>query len=409
MLSDSYYTRLEADLARWQFAPQSSLLSGFFCVFAGPQEERADAIKRRVAAILATYLEGISYARLLRTDAQMRDTTSMEWYAQWTRYEDPDTLLTASMSPAERRAVLIFASFHCNGYLRQRAVRKLPDYPATLPFIALRLWDCVPEVRREAAHAFERHLPQATDREVIETLPLFLGRPQRDTDPASLLTLLEPRLNGNRALFEQILADPLRRVRQFGITTLRTFLPTRCNEMLSHRLACEPDPYLRRRIFQTLLDSGQDLGFLYDRLLRDKYPPNRLLALQSLHRDDPAAGETMARSLLLDKNARVRYAAQQLVLRHEPAFDLPAFYRGRVGESPLLVLAEVDGSWSSEDTLWIEPFLDHPRPAICRAAMAALMRIDPWRYVSRIRAMLDSPQHGIAKTAARLLRRLPLL
>ena len=55
MLSDSYYTRLEADLARWQFAPQSSLLSGFFCVFAGPQEERADAIKRRVAAILATY------------------------------------------------------------------------------------------------------------------------------------------------------------------------------------------------------------------------------------------------------------------------------------------------------------------------------------------------------------------
>lgn len=326
----------------------------------------------------------------------------MEWSIDWTKYRI-NKFLTRQMSEEERRAVVIFASFHSNGYIRQRAVRALLDYPETLPFIALRFTDgVVTEVRREARQAFARRLPQATDQELLDTLTVI---ERVKGDPHSCISMLAPRLTQNAVLFDRILTDPEIRVRRFGISNIREFLPKDYGKALIDRLIEESDPFLRQLVLKTLLGSDQDLRPYYDILLRDKYPPNRQLTLLSLNDTDPTAGETMARTLLLDKNAHVRNVAKTIVRQHEPTFDFYGFYRDRVKECPAICLVEIAAAEKSEDAVWIEKFLKDPRPAVCRAAMAAVMRLDALHYAPRIMEMLASPQPGIVKTAAQLLHR----
>lgn len=403
MSNNAYYTRLESELKQWREEKTPFLPSRLFGVFATPREARADEFKRRVAAVLAEYLDDISYEQILRTDVQMRQSTSMEWYADWTLYRIED-FLTDSMSEDERRAVVIFASFHCCGYIRQRAVRILPDYPATLPFITLRMTDWVAPVYQETLQAFARQLPQASDREVIESLPMTEWVKEH-SDPHACILMFAPRLADNIALFERILAAPNIRVRRIGISNIREFLPTRYGEMLIDHLPRESNPLLRQLILKTLLDSDLNLRPCLEILLRDKYPKNRGLALSSLYDTDPTAGAIQARDMLLDRNAHVRNVAKTIVEKHDPTFDFYGFYRDRVEEYPVACLVEIATSRKNTDAPWIEKFLTDPRPAVCRATMSALMQLNALHYAPQIMEMQASPQPGIAKTATQLIRR----
>ncbi|WP_294596010.1 hypothetical protein [uncultured Rikenella sp.] len=407
MLSEYCYTHLEADLAQWQAEKDPSLLSRLFCVFAAPHAAQTDVLKHRVATVLAEYLDDISYERMIRTSIQMRQSTSMEWSIDWTPYRIED-FLTESMSDEERRAVVIFASFHCCGYVRQRAVRALPDYPNTLPFIALRMADWViPQIRREAKQAFARRLPQTTDQELLDTLPVieqvkYCGNPQ------AYIAMLAPRLAGNTALFERILGNPDIRIRRFGIPNIREFLPETSGTVLIGHLTREPDPFLRQLILKSVVDSGQDLRPYYDLLLRDKYPRNRGIALSSLHDTDPEASLTTARAMLLDRNSYVRNIAKWIIRQHDSTFDLYDFYRTRIEEHPKVCIIEIaEIGKRREDVARIESFLDPTHPAICRAAMKALMQLDAPHYIQKIQEMLASPRFSIARMAFKLLHHYP--
>lgn len=150
-----------------------SMIPWIFCVFS----ENSPRHKLEAAQALKGVLKCLSFDDVCRIDAQMRQTTSMEWSIDW-RTLNIKNFITSQMSLEEKRAVIIFSSFNPNGYIRQKAVELLCSYELTLPYMILRQIDWVNEVRQAALNSFSKKLKVATERELLLTLP-FLEKLRR--------------------------------------------------------------------------------------------------------------------------------------------------------------------------------------------------------------------------------------
>ena len=71
--------------------------------------------------------------------------------------------------------------------------------------------------------------------------------------------------------------------------------------------------------------------------------------------------------------------------------------------SDLLDYLGLGETGNREDCPLIGNFLGHPQPTVVRAAMTALMRLDPEKYISAVTEQLATDQPGVVKTAALLL------
>ena len=137
-----------------------------FCALAEGQAQT----KRIAAKALNGILSTLQFDDVVRVDKQMRETSSMEWFINWRRVKIDD-LLDDSMSANERRAIVIFASFNPNGFIREQAVKMLSDYYMSLHFIILRLNDWVTQVRLASAAAYKKRLVNLTAGELTAAMP----------------------------------------------------------------------------------------------------------------------------------------------------------------------------------------------------------------------------------------------
>jgi len=137
-----------ARLDYYQQALQSGdlgVLPWVFCVLT----ERRNKVKAKAAGLLYRELQKMDFDGLIRTDIQMRQTTSSQWYIDWSNLSVED-LFTKSMDSDIRRTIVIFASFSPSGFIREQAIYMMKQYDGTLPFAILRLNDWVEQVRTVA-------------------------------------------------------------------------------------------------------------------------------------------------------------------------------------------------------------------------------------------------------------------
>ena len=75
------------------------------------------------------------------------------------------------MDEQDKRALIVFASFNPNGFIREKAVKLMQDFDATLPYILLRQNDWVLQVRQAASAACTYRLQRLSDGEILVALP----------------------------------------------------------------------------------------------------------------------------------------------------------------------------------------------------------------------------------------------
>lgn len=379
---------------------QLEYLPHIVCVFG----ESSDYHKYIAAKVLNEILKGLSWDEIYKTDKLMRERTSMEWYIDWYRLRIED-LLTADMSENERRTVLIFASFNPNGYIREQAVKELGKYKDTLPFILLRCNDWVYEVCQAALNLALEKLPYAKEEEIIHLLPVMekLKRSEGDGYHNIFPAILDVFQN-NRNLFRKGLCSKDVRARRFCLSLIRNLDQTDYNYLMDY-LPQEKEPFLRKIIFQILADNGEDPLESARHFLKDKYPQNRMMALQYLdkHKNDYALPAAI--TMLVDKNARVRGLARSIVLKYEETFDIRQYYLDHMHSDTAVCLYGLGETGTREDCSLIENFLLSDEVSVCRAAMTALMQLNPEKYLSRITDLLEADQPGTVKTAAQLLEK----
>lgn len=361
-----------------------------------------DKQKESAACTLAEVLAGLSLDGLVRMDLRMRETTSMEWSIHWRtlRLED---LFAKNQSLEACRAVLVFSTFHPDGYIREQAVAALGTHPQALPAVLLRCNDWVAQVRRAALESLKQLLDTADGGEIAAALPILeklrrSGRCRMD----DILPLFFRAFRKDSNLLRLGLASGDVRARRLCISLLPA-LGEPDTAYLLERVKREPDPFLRKLLYQTLLGLGVEGMALSRRFLGDKYPPNRVLALEYLAEHGVEDLFEQAVTLLMDKSGRVREAAREVVVQADKEFDLRQFYRERLSVRPAVAILGLGETGNREDCPVIGNFLSHPQPAVARAAMTALMGLDPESYAGAVTEKLAADQPGVVKTAALLL------
>lgn len=377
-----------------------SALAWIFCVFA----EDSAKHKLKAARVLKEALHDFSLDDIYRVDKQMRETSSMEWSIDWYSL-NTNNFITNNMSEEEKFAVLIFSSFNPNGYIREQAVQALASYKGCLPFILLRCNDWVCQVRQAALRLLPTILESAGDKEIINALPLMekLYRSER-CEYHELLSTIVNVFGADRNLIKKGLNSEEIKARRFCLSIISN-LAIVDHEYLSNHIKKEPDPFLRKIIFQILLKQNADIEDVSTNFLSDKYPPNRMLALQFLHDNKIDSAATASKNMLMDKNAQVRALARKIFLGNEADFDIRHHYLANLSVKTAVCIYGLGETGRLEDCKLIERFLSDSTPSVVRAAMTAVMRLNPEQYISDITELLAKEHSGIVKTAALLLKK----
>lgn len=393
--------RLEENINRLNDGDLSSI-PWIFCVFS----EGSDKHKLDAAKALSSILERLKFSDICRIDMQMRHTTSMEWSINWSKFNVQD-FFTNDMSLDEKRAVIIFSTFNPNGYIREQAVKLLSSYELTLSYIILRQNDWVLQVRQASSLSFDNKIKSGSDEELLQSLPFIekLRRSTRGSHIQSINTFFE-KLNSpsGRNVIIAGLKSPEILTRKVCVNALLNSQIPNSADLISH-LQHEPDPFLRRLIFQKLDAPDINLTDVSIGFLKDKHPINRSLALQYLfdHKNQQASDEAV--KMALDKSTYVRKAARMIIKEINHDFDVHKIYLENLTkhtQTAILGLGEVG---NSTDCTIIEPYMRTNCISIVRAAMVALMKLDSQSYGSVVIEMLTHEKVGIIKAAKLLIEK----
>lgn len=319
-----------------------------------------DKQKAVAAQTLAQVLAGLNADGLVAMDLRMRETTSMEWSIDW-RARRIEDFFAENLSPEACRAVLVFSTFHPNGYIREQAVAALRADSKALPAVLLRCNDWVAQVRQAALESLTHLLDIADGRRSPPPCPFWKS------------------CGG---------------VSDAGWTIYCPSFSGRFNGI----------PTCSRWGWRAGM-SGPGGMTLSRRFLGDKYPPNRVLALEYLAEHGAEDLFQQAVALLMDKSGRVRSAAREVVVQADKGFGLRQFYLNRLPVRPAVAILGLGETGNREDCRVIGNFLTHSQPAVVRAVMTALMGLDPGNWMGAVTEQLATDQPGVVKTAALLLAR----
>ena len=369
------------------------------------------ALKLRAALSIAKLVSLPPITRLLKLDLLFREQTSLEWEHDWKR-EDPANLLLPSLSESEKAIILGLASFHSNGYFRERAIRALSRMTTgvELPYLVIRLNDWVPAIWNRSNAAVLRRLNPQNARVIIDALPLIFrlrGRSRHDHHDlvdAAIATLSKPDARselelGLRSKDSMIRQCCYRAVIEAGIFD---------NSALLDHMIKEPSPTNRAFILRHISANLTPEEFRPYRpaLLRDKSAPVRLTALRLLHQFNPAESIAELELAVLDEDSAVREAARLLLKKCDDKYDFPRIYREILQDPSIRCRGAISGlgeTGQADDTKYIMPILKADKVRWVRSGMRAVAKLNFLGSKDALIAFLADPRTGVAKEARRLL------
>jgi HEAT repeat protein len=372
-----------------------------------------DAVAEQAATVVRRLLEHTPSLDLLHLDGLSRDTP---WYLsdfrdQWRRLRAADLSRLGRLT--DGWAVVAMAASHPSGYVREGAVRQLPDIAGSkaLPFLILRLNDWVAPVRQAAEVEVERLLAQPDFTVIAESLPLVLRLPAWSrADHARFLDRVRMILRQPVCLPALLCGiespDPLTRRECVGLALSAVTDP---GPVIERALASR-DPYVRLGAVRGLsaLDD-EPLRQHLKRAVSDRFGPVRLEALKlavSRLSDEVALS---VRQALFDLSPFIREYARYSLAQQEAQFDAAEHYRqtglaeaGSRLRGAILGLSEVG---RAPDAALLEPLCSHAHPKIRAAAVRAVGRLDAEGRMETLLAALADPSRRVSNTAASALSR----
>ena len=375
----------------------------------GPQgASRADELEH-----LSQWVGEASPTELARLDRSVRYYLRNYPYLPLWLVIQPDELEGMLDAPVVDAGLLGIASFHANGFVREKAVTRLTDVRTglELPFLLLRLNDWVKPIHEAAAAALQARLTPEYAAAFVRCLPLLFDQEdprRRDHGPwlQAVSTMLK-RPECEPALWDGLQTGE-RAVRRLCFRLLAESDHVPLEKVVQEALA-DPDPGLRRtaavRGWNSL--SVDALQALLPRLRRDPSPSVRREGLQGAVERLPEQAEAELRDALLDGHASLREMAQfYLKRRHD--VDAAAFYRTvlATGEARtiLAALGGLGETGTPADAALVLPSLAHPLTRLRKAAVRALGRLDGDAQVGPLLTALEDPSPSVTREARAALQ-----
>ncbi len=369
-----------------------------FCVFS----EGDSNAKLQASRVLNNVLKGLDFNDIIRIDTQMRQTTSMEWSINWCE-QKIDDFFTSRMNIDECQAVLIFASFNPNGFIREKAVRRLSGYDGSLPYIILRQNDWVLQVRQAAHEAFDKRMQNLVKGELLAALPYAEKLKWSSRGSHGEYT----QIFFNKLVSREHREDLVDGLRSDNIRTRRICIEALFEasqpdiELALNQLKYEPEPFLRTILFDKIRNTGQDMKETSYIMLNDKFARNRAMALQYLN-DKQENIYDISMKLLFDKDTYIRALARSIIKQYKSDFNFRKIYLENIEPFGVPAILGLGETGQADDTEIIENYLNDKRAAIVRAALISLMKLKSEKYKMLITEKLMDSRIGVVKTAQRL-------
>jgi hypothetical protein len=354
----------------------------------------SDPVGRTVAVVAAATAPGSPEYQ--RTVAAMEDWPPATWFAfdkarlDTNRWNSPDrTAATAIEDARASTLALVCTSTHPDGFVRERATRRLRELtePVATAALAVRAVDHVSQITDAARSALDARR-SAADVAIIAPILRYAGGRIRGAD------VFRWYLAGvNPETQRVLLTSENRETRRYAIS----HAPASVDELV-HLAHHDDDVHVRTSAGRRAL---LDDPLIAHELLSSPSAGVRALATSLAA---PSAVDARLDRLLLDRSAPVRRAAQRRA--RELGVDAAELYRARTSRrTGVLGLGETGGS---EDTQRIAPLLEPAHPVSLRTAavVAVSWLAKPELAVSAVAPLVDDCEPGVARRAVRQLRRL---
>lgn len=330
------------------------------------------------ATEIANTMQAMNCKQLLRLRYQFSQSTSMEWYTDWT-HVSPQSIRESVKTPKNYFYILALGTFHPNGYFREKCLDELKAYGGeALPYTLLLINNWVQPVREKAFEASVEIIQKASSLEIMRGLAfmeqLRLSDRRSKNHLEQLYSIVEKRLfheEDFRISEIQTLDTYERRIcyKTFSLAYLKRNITTLYKN--------EKDAFNRLQIAKRIIDvfHEQHLLMLF---LADKFTPIRIKALESLAMNKD--NTMLIKQFLFDSSSTIREYVRFL-FRKEDIFDVVEEYRIQIRKQAtvggILGLGETG---DESDIPQIKPFLSEENSTSIRKAafiaMANIMKSD---------------------------------
>ncbi|VXC29441.1 conserved hypothetical protein [Bacillus sp. 349Y] len=362
--------------------------------------------KEKAATDLHSYVGTLESTDLIKLDALFRERTSMDWSRDWSR-ENPLTLVPRSVSEEVKETILCLATFHPNGYFRERALRALEESASysSLPFLLLRCMDWVREVREVANHLVRSKISPEHASSFVSHLPiLFKWMESERADKRLVEEIFTMLMEEGEALIKGT-ASNLSKIRHFSYRLILKGGRATQNQLMEW-MKREREPHSRLLLYRSFTENVTEDAFkaAYSVLKHDRFPQIRADVLRRYHSMHPE-NENEVRNALFDRSGMIRSIARYLMKQNGVA-DLAAIYREAVKEGTslrgaILGLGETGEAGDAERIL---PFIERSEPGIVKASIRSLGFIGGGCYQEKLIVLLNHEHRGVAKEARRALQ-----
>jgi HEAT repeat protein len=368
-----------------------------------------EEIKLKAAEVINKVMISLNSSTLIRMDKIFRERTSYEWYYDWNN-KDPKELLHPLMSEEEKISILGLATFHPNGFFREKALIVLSDMEtgAEIPYILIRINDWVRQVRNTSNEKLQRYLKSEYAMSFVNNLPLVLRLKECSRDEYNDIINEVVSVLSSAGGSQKLICGLQSKDAKVRLACYKIILKTKVidNRSIIKYLIKDNNPYNRifvlRNIQQDITkDEFTDISQL---LLTDKFAQIRKFALETLYKFKLEDYINILEASLFDKNQSVRDLARYLLAKQKK-YDFAVIYREAIQKNEKLYssICGLGETGDIKDSEIISEFLHSKVVKIVKASINALGRLDIHGYKDVIILSLNDERAGISKTARRVL------
>ena len=357
---------------------------------------------------LRKILSGATALDLFRFDSSCRRRASVEWRKEWADF-DPDGFCRDGTGAEGKVWGYGLASFHPNGYLREKAVAGLASIETgeELAFLLLRLGDWVDRIRIRAESAVAARLASPRgDMSVcfLRNLPILQRlRAAERLSHAPILERIGKRIASDENALLSGLASADKETRRFCFASALGSEGIALETLQNYVLA-EPLGSVRLNALRGLenrLAFPQAGGFV-GRLLRDSFPPVRRLALDIRCKHALDESGDVLREMVLSMNGGLRRSARHYMILSDRERPAALYRRALANGDGIAVVGALRGLGEvgeRQDAERIHPFLKHERAVVVRAAIRSLGSLQAGYLATLLAPFVSDARPGVSREA----------
>ncbi len=371
--------------------------------------DKAAPVRRAAKLSISRLLSLVPTARFMEFDAAIREHGD-----GWHYLPGPWRLLSPAVAGTftkeEDMGVLALASMHCNGRVREAALRVLAtrEDGQELPFLLLRANDWVVPIREKVRDWIATRLRPAYASQFLRCLPLVLQLERCGRTQHRWLT---------EAVGQLVTRPECRPVLQKGLESKERDVRRACLRFIlaagvpdakaaSFSALSDPDPLTRLVAARGLLPTveGNERADLYHRLDRDPLMPIRREALYARIKHPDAQLSQALQAALLDRHSSIR----ELARFHLKHFDVAGFYRDFIptatGSRLVAAICGLGESGTAVDADVVRSFLGSDWVRLRKASVFSMGRLAPRSFEAELLHALGDASPGVSAVALAAIR-----